>query len=57
MRLLFTRKAPIDDSPRCPECHERVPDGARECAMCGHDLRGTPVAKLDTPSSVPGRRF
>ena len=37
---LFKRKSPIDDeAPRCPECHERVPEGAAACAMCGRDLR------------------
>jgi hypothetical protein len=36
---LFRRKPPVDDAPRCPECRERVPDGAVECAMCGRDLR------------------
>jgi hypothetical protein len=38
---LFKRKTPIDDAVRCPECGERLPDGADECAMCGHDLRGS----------------
>jgi DNA-directed RNA polymerase subunit RPC12/RpoP len=36
---LFRRKPPVDDAPRCPECRERIPDGAIECAMCGRDLR------------------
>lgn len=36
---LFKRKPPIDDdAPTCPACHERVPEGAVECAMCGRDL-------------------
>jgi hypothetical protein len=38
---LFKRKAPIDDAVRCPECGERLPDGADECAMCGRDLHGS----------------
>ena len=42
---LFRRKTVLaDDAPRCPECGERVPGGAGECAMCGrdlHDLRGS----------------
>ena len=37
---LFRRSR--DDEPegmRCPQCGERVPDGAGECMMCGADLR------------------
>ena len=35
------RKDKTDTEPdRCPLCNERVPDeSARECAMCGADLR------------------
>jgi hypothetical protein len=37
---LFRRKANTEVEPdRCPMCNERVPDDARECAMCGADLR------------------
>jgi hypothetical protein len=32
----FKRKAIIDEASRCPECGERVPEGAESCAMCGH---------------------
>ena len=46
---LFKRKTPVDDSVRCPECGERVPDGAQECAMCGHDLYSTPAATAGPP--------
>jgi hypothetical protein len=36
----FRRKATIDDeSERCPQCSERVPEGADQCLMCGADLR------------------
>jgi hypothetical protein len=35
---LFKRGAPGDDAIKCPDCGERVPDGAHECSMCGHDL-------------------
>ena len=36
---LIKRKAPSEDiSPRCPNCHERVPEGARQCTMCGRNL-------------------
>jgi hypothetical protein len=37
---LFKRSTPPDDITRCPECDERVPRGAEECAMCGHELNG-----------------
>ena len=43
---LFKPKTEIDDTPRCPTCRERVPEGASECAMCGRDLtdlRETPA--------------
>ena len=35
---LFKRKAPGDDAIQCPDCGERVPEGAQQCAMCGHEL-------------------
>ncbi len=36
---LFKRKPQADEEPlRCPNCNERVPEGADRCAMCGHDL-------------------
>ena len=37
---LLRRKDNTEPEPeRCPMCKERVPDEARECAMCGADLR------------------
>ena len=37
---LLRRKGNTEPEPdRCPLCNERVPDEARECAMCGADLR------------------
>lgn len=38
---LLRRKDNTEPEPnRCPLCNERVPDdSARECAMCGADLR------------------
>ena len=58
---LFKRKPPIDDeAPRCPECRERVPEGATECAMCGRDLQDESPARRpgaglgDAPSRRPG---
>ena len=35
---LFKRSTPPHDDTRCPECGERAPRGADECAMCGHEL-------------------
>ena len=36
----FRRKGNTEQEPdRCPVCNERVPEEARECAMCGADLR------------------
>jgi rubredoxin len=49
---LFKRSTPTDDAIKCPDCGERVPDGAHECAMCGHDLRprhGVPRAAMEIP--------
>ena len=46
---LFKRKTPIDDAVRCPECSERLPDGADECAMCGHEVSRTGALPLGSP--------
>ena len=35
---LFKRAKQADDVTKCPECGERIPVGALECSMCGHDL-------------------
>jgi DNA-directed RNA polymerase subunit RPC12/RpoP len=48
---LFKSKTPIDDAVRCPECGERVPEGADECAMCGRDLHDLPSSS-ERSSSV-----
>jgi rRNA maturation endonuclease Nob1 len=53
---LFKRKTSPDDAPRCPECRERVPGSADECAMCGHDLAAPSNDAAQTAqraSSVP----
>lgn len=50
---LFKRKPPIDDeTPRCPACRERVPEGATECAMCGRDLRDLAARDAQRLASV-----
>lgn len=35
---LFKRKTTDEDIARCPDCGERVPVGAEDCAMCGRSL-------------------
>jgi predicted amidophosphoribosyltransferase len=35
---LFKRNTSHDDTVRCPECGERLPRGAADCAMCGLSL-------------------
>ncbi len=48
---LFRRKATIeDDRERCPQCLERVPEGADACAMCGVDLRPLRSTAAQTPT-------
>jgi rRNA maturation endonuclease Nob1 len=53
MRLI-KRKTPIDDAVRCPECGERLPDGAHECAMCGHDLHASGEFPADSSERSAG---
>lgn len=38
MALINRKQSAEDVAVRCPKCHERVPDGARRCTMCGHSL-------------------
>ncbi len=38
MRLFKRKTDPDEGVLRCPECRERVPEGAVECAMCGRTL-------------------
>jgi ribosomal protein S26 len=35
---LFKRNTSHDDTVSCPECGERLPRGAADCAMCGRSL-------------------
>jgi uncharacterized membrane protein YvbJ len=35
---LFTRNADELEPERCPQCGERLPEGARECTMCGEPV-------------------
>lgn len=39
MRLFRRRRIDEPEGTRCPQCGERVPDGADQCMMCGADLR------------------
>jgi hypothetical protein len=52
---LFKRKTAGDDAIQCPACGERVPQGAHQCAMCGHDL-GHEVPHNATEFAEDGRR-
>ena len=48
---LFRRKTTIeDDRERCPQCLERVPEGADTFAMCGVDLRPLRSTAARTPT-------
>lgn len=48
---LFKKKHVVDeDVVRCPTCNERLPDGASECAMCGHEV-SYEVAAQQRPGS------
>jgi rRNA maturation endonuclease Nob1 len=49
---LFKRKTSAAPAPRCPECGERVPAEAEECAMCGRDLSARPTSQ---PTAVNTR--
>lgn len=49
---LFRRKATTieDESERCPQCAERVPEDADQCLMCGADLRFIRPLSSEGPS-------
>lgn len=38
MALIKRKQTGEDVALRCPDCHERVPEGARQCSMCGRSL-------------------
>ena len=41
---------------QCPHCHERVPAGARQCAMCGRSLADvSSEAERERSSDARGR--
>lgn len=51
---LLRRKDNTEPEPkRCPLCNERVPDDtARECAMCGADLRALLPSQGETTEAA-----
>ncbi len=54
---LFKRNQTNDGVVRCPNCRERVPEGERECTMCGHSLTDVPddKARSDTADASTAR--
>lgn len=38
MSLIKRKKGSDDESARCPNCRERLPEGARQCTMCGRSV-------------------
>ena len=55
MGLLGRKGNTESESERCPLCNERVPDEARECAMCGADLRALLSSSRDATSGSAAR--
>jgi hypothetical protein len=56
MRLFRRRRVDEPEGTRCPQCGERVPEGADECMMCGADLRSLVHAPEQAAGSDgPGR--
>jgi hypothetical protein len=57
MRLFKRQTFPDNNATCCTECGERVPRGAAECAMCGHDLNaGDARSHPGTPLNAPSDR-
>ena len=60
MRLFGRKPTDEETEERCPQCGERVPDGAADCLMCGVDLRpfrrasGSEELESD-PTYIPAR--
>lgn len=53
---LFKRKPRTEEQPlRCPNCKERVPEGAGRCAMCGRDLADVAASESGTRSEEAGQ--
>ena len=52
MGLIKRKQSSEDVALRCPNCHECVPAGARQCTMCGHSLAD---AARDRASDAQGR--
>lgn len=53
MSLFRRNRGEEPEGMRCPQCGERVPDGADECMMCGADLR--PLARSAERAAAPDR--
>jgi predicted amidophosphoribosyltransferase len=51
---LFRRKQRSDEQDeRCPNCRERVPEGAVTCMMCGLALDPVRVASREAEAKPP----
>jgi predicted amidophosphoribosyltransferase len=53
MRLFGRKENTEEREERCPRCREHVPEGARECRMCGLALspvRGRTSQEASPPS-------
>lgn len=55
MGLLRRKQVGDEEVERCPNCRERVPEGAVECMMCGLRLQPVRGASADPGAKPPTR--
>ena len=54
---LIKRKQTSEDvALRCPHSHEQLPEGARQCTMCGHSLADVATGAARERVSEPQER-
>ncbi len=56
MALIKRKQTSEDVALRCPNCHEQVPEGARQCTMCGHSLADVATEAARERASEPQER-
>ena len=56
MALIKREQTSEDVALRCPTCHERVPEGARHCTMCGHSLADVATEAVRERAGEPRER-